>query len=215
MTKSEIAVLTSNELAPAAGWISTGNARLPVPEPAARGLLFRTISLASGLLGRNEVPDVLTVLNINPRLFWAWLFFASRLMPYGKLPGTVREKIILRTGWNCRSRYEWGQHVDIALSIGVSADDIVAVTKGPSAFPDRHEKAVMQACDEVFNDKYISDETWTILSEKYSQKLLIEIVILIGHYEMIAGFLNSAGLALEPAIEKKLQDFYQSVLSKP
>jgi 4-carboxymuconolactone decarboxylase len=143
-------------------------------------------------LGRQEVPDVISVLHINPRLFWAWLFFASRLMPYGRLPAKLREKIILRTAWNCRSRYEWGQHVDIGLSVGVTDEEIIKITKGPAAFAGHDDQAVIQACDEMCAEQCISDSTWKTLSERYDKKRLIEIMLLIGHYVMIAGFLNSA-----------------------
>ena len=198
-------------LQPANGWNVLPSPRLHAPAPAARGLLFRTVSQVSGLFGREEIPDVFTVLHINPRLFWAWLLFASRLMPWGKLPAAVREKIILRTAWNCRSRYEWGQHVEIALRVGVSDDEIVAIAGGAEACVDEYEKAVMRACDEVFHDKCISTATWQTLSKRYSDRLLIEIMILIGHYEMLAGFLNSAGIALEADTEAELQAFYRRV----
>lgn len=199
------------ELQPENGWMQTARPRLPVPPPAARGLLFRSVSLFAGVLGRSEMPDILAVINLNPRLFWAWLFFASRLMPYGLLPGPVREKIILRTGWNCRSRYEWGQHVDIGLNEGVSDAEILQVAQGPAAFSDPVERALMQACDEMHRDYAIADATWAVLAGTYSKSLLVEIVVLIGHYQMIAGFLNSAGIILEPDIEEKLQAFHRRV----
>ncbi len=200
--------MAKDSLEPASGWAGHGRLRLPPPPPSDRGMLFRGMSLFTRFFGRGEMPDIITVLNINPRLFWAWLFFASRLMPFGRLPADVREKIILRTGWNCRSRYEWGQHVEIALSVGVSDEDILRVSEGPWAWSEPHDRALMLACDEVFRDKCISEATWQILEKTYSKPLLIEIVILIGHYEMIAGFLNSAGLELEPPIEAALQAFH-------
>jgi len=200
-----------NELEPAQGWIKPGNVRLAAPPVAERGTLFRLMSKLSRRLGRAEVPDVISVLHINARLFWAWLFFASRLMPYGRLPAQVREKIILRTAWNCRSRYEWGQHVDIALSVGVTDDEIIKVSQGPSAFVDAHDRAILLACDEMCAQQCIADPTWKTLSERYDSKRLIEIMMLIGHYIMIAGFLNSAGLVLEKPIEDKLRAFHARV----
>ncbi len=197
------------ELMPEQGWMQTASRRLAVPAPAQRGLLFRGMSGLTSLFGRAEIPDVLTVLHLNPRLFWAWLFFASRLMPFGRLPPQEREKIILRTGWNCRSRYEWGQHVEIALGVGVSDEDIRRVAEGPAAWTVPRERALMLACDEVHRDKCIAEATWQLLAAHYSEKLLIEIVMLIGHYEMIAGFLNSAGVRLEPAMEENLQAFHR------
>lgn len=120
-------------LQPANGWAHTGAARLAPPPPQQRGLLFRTVSRASSLFGRPDVPDIFPVLHRHPVLFWTWLLFASRMMPFGKLDARERELLILRTGWNCRSRYEWGQHVEIALRVGASDDDVQRVATGPAA----------------------------------------------------------------------------------
>lgn len=199
-------------LQPAGGWIASASPRLIPPQAKDRGLLFRGVSLLASAFGRTQIPDIFSVMHINARLFWAWLFFASRLMPGGRLPAKDREKIILRTAWNCRSRYEWGQHVDIGLRVGVSDAEIIRVTQNPDAITDLRERSLIQACDELFRDKFISDATWQTLANHYSEKLLIEIVMLIGHYEMVAGFLNSAGLQLESSIEEKLQAFYQRVV---
>ena len=199
------------ELKPEGGWAGAALPRLIPPPPAQRGLLFRGISLVAKSFGRSQVPDIFSVLHINARLFWAWLFFASRLMPGGRLPARDREKVILRTGWNCRSRYEWGQHVDIALAVGVTDAEIVRVAQGPQACTDEHERALLLACDEMTRDRCVSEQTWAMLASRLNQKLLIELVILIGHYVMIAGFLNSAGLALEQPIEEKLQRFHQRI----
>lgn len=203
--------MTHDALAPAGGWHTKATPRMLPPGPEARSLLFRAVSRFSGVFGRGHVPDVFTLMNRNPRLFWAWLFFASRLMPWGKLSASTREMIILRTAWNCRSRYEWGQHVDIALRTGVTDDDIIAISRGPDAFADDVSRALMSACDEMITDKCISDATWKTLSARYTEKLLIEIMILIGHYEMLAGLLNSSGLPLEPDTETTLQAFYQRI----
>lgn len=198
--------MTQDSLQPPGGWATAATVRIPPPPPAQRGLLFRAVSRLSVLLGRADLPDIFPVLHVHPGLFWPWLLFASRLMPFGKLSGTDREKIILRTGWNCRSRYEWGQHVEIGLSVGVSDADILRVTQGPEGFADRHQRALMQACDDLCERNVISDATWQILSEKYNDVLRIEIAMLVGHYRMIAGFLNSSGIALEPPLEKCWQD---------
>lgn len=196
---------------PEGGWIVMDKARLQAPPPAARGLMFRTVSRASRFFGRAQIPDIFATFHINARLFWAWLFFASRLMPGGQLPAREREKIILRTAWNCRSRYEWGQHVDIALRVGVPDADIVRVMQGPAAFEGERERALISACDELARGVAVSDATWATLSAHYGPALMIEIVILIGHYVMVAGFLNVSGIALEPPTEKKLQDFYNRI----
>ena len=140
-------------LQPAAGWAGPARPRLLPPDGADRGMVFRAVSAVSGFIGRRPVPDIFSVMHLNPRLFWAWLFFASRLMPFGRLPATLREKIILRTAWNCRSRYEWGQHVVIARQVGVSDREILAVARGAVACASVEERALMQACDEMVEHK--------------------------------------------------------------
>lgn len=205
---------TVKELVPEKGWATAGHVRLPAPPPAERGIMFRTMSAFSGFFGRPEVPDVITVLNLNPRLFWPWLIFASRLMPYGRLPGDVREKIILRTAWNCRSRYEWGQHVEIGLAAGLTDEDVRCIAEGPEAWSDPFERALMQACDDMHENYCISTPVWELLSQHYGKALLVEVTILIGHYQMIAGFLNSAGLVLEAPIEEKLQALHRRLASR-
>ena len=206
--------MTQDLLSPAAGWVTVDRARLPAPPPSQRGPLFRMVSWSSRWFGRSDVPDVIAMLHINRRLFWRWLWFAARLMPFGKLPATEREKVILRVAWNTRSRYEWGQHVQIALASGVDDAAIVRVTRGPEACDDDGERALMQACDDWFAGKCLSDRTWAALSERYDASLCIELMLLIVHYEMIAGVLNSSGLVLEPPIERVLQAFHQRVAAQ-
>lgn len=202
-------------LQPEGGWIGPAAPRLLPPPPGQRGLLFRGVSLLARVFGRAAVPDIFPVFHINARLFWPWLWFASRLMPGGRLPARDREKIILRTAWNCRSRYEWGQHVDIALRVGVSDAEIVRVARGAEACTDQYERALLLGCDEILRDSCVSDPTWSLLSQRLDQRLMIEFVVLVGHYKMIAGFLNSAGLRLEPAIAARLQAFEQRLAMRP
>lgn len=199
------------ELVPEGGWAGADRVRLAPPPPPARGALFRSLSGAARLFGRNDMPDVITVLHANPRLFWPWLLFASRLMPFGKLPAALREKVILRMAWLCRSRYEWGQHVEIALRCGVTDAEIVALSRGPDTVADAPERAVLRACDELCREQCVSPATWTELAGHFREPLLIELLLLAGHYQMLAGFLNSAGLVLEPPIEAALQAFHERV----
>lgn len=201
--------MSSDPLQPSQGWLSPMNSRLTPPAPSKRGITFRTVSVLSSFFGRRQVPDIFTVMNINPGLFWPWLLFASRLMPFGRLSGREREQLILRTAWNCRSRYEWGQHVEIAFKVGVTDEEIIALTRDTETMTDKHMQALMLACDELCEKNQISDATWAVLAKKYNKKYLIEIMLLVGHYRMIAGFLNSSGLQLEPTIEAVLQQFHQ------
>lgn len=198
-----------HQLAPPGGWhhgeprirpLAFGELSLPL-----RTLLAVAARWAKKRTGTALVPDVFLLLLRHPRLFWPWLRFASRLMPYGTLDRRDAELLILRVAWNCRCRYEWGQHVPIALLAGVPADDIARLARGLEASGWRtHQSALLQAVDELHGQRTITDATWQRLREHFDERRLIEITMLIGHYEMLAGVLNSAGLPLEAATETQL-----------
>lgn len=200
-----------DELQPSGGWLDTNEPRLKPPPEDQRGWFFGLLSRTARHFGRRDMPDLFPVFHIHRGLFWTWLLFASRLMPNGRLPASDREKLILRTAWNCRSRYEWGQHIEIGLKVGLSDQDILTTAKGPQASTDPREQVLLQACDELCRGRIIQDDTWRALARCLDEKGLIEVSILVGHYQMLAGFLNSAGLRLEAPLEACLQAFNQRI----
>lgn len=198
------------QLAPEGGWYKAAAPRLMPLAPERLGIPLRAILWAAGKwarkrTGTDQVPDIFLLLLRHPRLFWPWLRFASRLMPGGTLDRRDAELVILRVGWNCRCRYEWGQHVQIGLREGLTPAEVARVALGaqaPGWTPRR--AALLQATDEIHQQRIISAETWAALSGHYRPKQLIEVSMLIGHYEMLAGVLNSIGLSLEPHTEAAL-----------
>ncbi|MGH6646899.1 carboxymuconolactone decarboxylase family protein [Aquabacterium sp.] len=199
-------------LQPDRGWAHASTPRLRPPPPGRQGLVLRGLALVCRRLGRAELPDLFPVLSIHRGLFLPWLWFASRLMPHGRLPAAVREMLILRTAWNSRCRYEWGQHVDLALAAGVSDVDILCTTLAPSTFMDPVHRSLMQACDELCLNDVVTDTVWHTLEQHWDEAHLIEITMLVGHYRMLASVINSAGLALEAPTEVRLQAFYERAI---
>lgn len=201
-------------LIPDGGW-TKAEERMEVPEKIKSSWIVRLASKASVFLGRKEVPDVLELMSLHPTAFLPWLYFASRLMPYGKLPARIRELIILRVGWLCRCRYEWGQHIEIGQKMArLSDEDILNIALHPEAFPDSREQTAIRACDELIRQHFISTDTIHSLKKHFNKTLILEIMLLTGHYQMLAGILNSSGLELEPDIEAHLQAFNQRILHR-
>jgi 4-carboxymuconolactone decarboxylase len=136
----------------------------------------------------------------HPGLFRKWLPFGGKLLA-GKLPARDRELLILRTAWHCRASYEWGQHVGIAGSAGVTDDEITRVPGGPddpgwAAF----DRTLLTAADELHGDACIGDATWAALAERYDERQLVEVPMLVGHYHMVAFALNSLGVQREEGV---------------
>lgn len=198
-------------LAPDEGWIDI-SPRISLPKSKNQKWLFKLAAKASKWMGRESVPDIFILLSINSSLFWPWLHFASKLMPYGKLSVRTSELVILRVAWLCRCKYEWGQHIELGQKRAQLSDlDVLAVTKGASYFQNEEDICIMLACDELIKNNMIGQETWDLLEKQYQPTQLIELQMLIGHYAMLAGVLNSSGLKLEDNIESNLQKFYERV----
>jgi alkylhydroperoxidase family enzyme len=200
----------AEQLAPPEGWISTGTPRVPPLKlsevnPALRTFLKLGAQWGSKRTGSTVVPDVFLLLLRHPGLFWSWLRFASKLMPFGTLDRRDAELVILRVAWNCRCRYEWGQHVAIGMRAGVTEAEIARMPQGPDA-PDwtPRQRALLWVADDLHRDRHVSDETWALLTEQFRTRQCIEATMLVGHYEMLAGVLNSSGLPLEAETEAQL-----------
>jgi 4-carboxymuconolactone decarboxylase len=145
-----------------------------------------------GLTG--PASNIFATLVRNPGLMRRWLPFGGKLLA-GKLPPRDREILILRTGVNCRTEYEFGQHVVIARSVGVTDDDVRALVKGTGPDP-----LLIAAADELHRDSVLSDQTWAALAGRYDDKQLIEVAFVVGHYHLVGYFLNSAGVEREPGV---------------
>jgi 4-carboxymuconolactone decarboxylase len=150
--------------------------------------------LLGGLALAGPASNIFATLVRHPGLFRRWLPFGGKLLA-GKLPPRDREILILRTGANCHTDYEFGQHVLIARNAGVTDDDVRAIVKGIGPDP-----LLIAAADELHRDSVLSDETWAALSERYDDKQLMEVPFLVGHYHMVGMLLNSAGVEREPGV---------------
>jgi 4-carboxymuconolactone decarboxylase len=146
--------------------------------------------------------NIFTTLARHPELFKTWLRFAGYLLTSGTLPFADRELLILRTGYNCRSPYEWGQHVRIALNGGLARELVDRVAAGPDAPGwNEREALLLRAADELHSDARISDATWDALAHELDEQQLIELPILVGQYHLVAFALNSLGVQPEPGLE--------------
>ena len=157
------------------------------------------LSAAARAAGTGRPPNLFATLARHRRLFRGWLWFAGAMMPRGKLPRVDTELVILRVAHNCRSDYEWRHHVRIGGQAGLSEEEITRVTDGPQAHGwSRRQALLLEAADETHHMRVISDDLWVRLAEELSEVELIELVVLIGHYEMLAMTLGSLGVQDDP-----------------
>lgn len=149
-----------------------------------------------------QVFNIFATLARHPQLLKRWLVFGNHILAHNSLPAREREIVILRMGWLCRARYEWGHHVAIGKQAGLSADDIRRIAAGPDAPGwDAFEATLLRAVDELNTDTFISDATWKALAARYSMEQMLDLVFTAGQYKMVSMALNSTGVQLEEGFE--------------
>lgn len=143
----------------------------------------------------------------HPELARARQAFTTHIMRESSLPPRERELLILRTGWNCQSEYEFGQHTRFGRSVGLSEAEIRRVPEGPEADDwDPFDAALLRAADELHDDAFISDLTWAALAERYSVRQLMDAVFTVGQYHIVSMALNSFGVQFEPETTERFPD---------
>ena len=155
--------------------------------------------------GRGRSPlNVQRTIAQYPELARARQSFTQHVMRDTSLPARERELLILRTGWNCQSEYEFGQHSRFGKSVGLSDEEIRRVTIGPDADGwDDFDATLLRAADELHHDAFISDFTWQALAERYTTRQLMDVVFAVGQYHIVSMALNSFGVQFEPETSER------------
>jgi AhpD family alkylhydroperoxidase len=150
----------------------------------------------AGRVTGTEPPAVFLTLGRHRRLFWAWLWFAGRLMPGGRLPRPDTELVILRVAILTGCDYERVQHERLARRAGLTAADLDRLRTGEDADGWTPRQALLlRATDELHHTRDLGDPTWAELRAELGERLCIELLLLVGHYEMLATTLTALRVA--------------------
>lgn len=145
--------------------------------------IFRTLA---------QAPKALKRFNL-----WGGYVLSSR----NDLSPRDRELVILRTGFMCKSGYEWAQHVVIGKDCGLTDAEIARIKRGPED-PEWSDldRAMLQATDELVTDHFITEATWNALSG-LTDKQRMDIVFTVGQYTQVSMILNTFGVQLDEGLE--------------
>jgi alkylhydroperoxidase family enzyme len=152
-------------------------------------------NLASAMSKLNVIRALLQ----NPAVTAAQSHLGGTLMASKTLNPRLRELVILRTGWRTKSEYEFCQHVGIARQLQMSDDEILGVRDPANcnAFSEV-DQAVIAMADELNDSAEVSAKTWSVLERFFSAAELVELVLVSGFWRMMAGFLKTARIPLDP-----------------
>jgi 4-carboxymuconolactone decarboxylase len=169
--------------------------RVPMRDLATLDAEDRTTVEKNAMNGR--IINVFKVLAHHPKLLKRWTPFAGHVLSKQTLPFRDRELLILRIGWLNQAEYEFAQHEEIARKGGLADADIDNIKKGPAGAWSDHEKALIQAADDLYENSVVSDATWATLAKTYSTEQMVDVVFTIGQYNMVSWALNSFGVPLD------------------
>jgi alkylhydroperoxidase family enzyme len=150
-------------------------------------------------LATAELPDSIGTMLRHPELYRAQVEFVTQRAKASVLPPRDRELVILRTAWLCHSAYAWGEHVNFGKKAGLSSDEIEWLTQG-SAAPqwNARDRALNRLAEELHETAFVSDETWSVIAANFTDKQIIEMLMMVGSYHEVAYLYNAMRVRLIP-----------------
>ena len=126
--------------------------------------------------------------------------FANSILHKQKLSHVHRELLILQVAQRQQAAYEWRQHVPIALGLGVTQRQIDRIEQGThdDAFDDA-ERALLAFGVEVIENVRVAEAVFAALRRHFSDQEIVEAILAIGFYMMIARLTEATETDIDPA----------------
>lgn len=174
--------------------LETGAARPPrSPQPRIEpgrlsdlGVPIWLFSRIAGRVTQTAPPAVFTVLGRGRGLFWGWLHFAGALMPGGRLSRRETELVILQVAALRDCDYEFHHHTRLGQRAGLSLVEIQAIRDQAEHAWSTADRLLLDATEELIGTRDLGDATWQRLQASYDDRRLVELLLLVGHYDMLA-----------------------------
>ena len=152
---------------------------------------FAEIDGPGGRRGLSKFNVVRTLAH-HPDLAARYMNLGVHVLRLSSLPPRLRELTVLRTACLFRADYEWTKHAEEARRLGVSEEEIEAIRVGSdSSVFSGLEKSALRAVEQLQKDTDIDDETWTVLAEHLDQPQLLDFLVTVGSYAMLAMVVNA------------------------
>jgi 4-carboxymuconolactone decarboxylase len=123
----------------------------------------------------------------------------AAVLGQANLDPRVREFAILRVAARSRAQYEWIQHVEVGLAAGLTNQQIEALSDlgGEHEVFDSQDRALLAFVDEVLGVPDVTDGTFDAVRELLEPREIVELLIAIGYYRMLAGVMTTLEVDLD------------------
>lgn len=161
-----------------------------------------------------EALDALPPLNIFRTLahaqsaFVPYLGLAGALLAQLELDPKLRELAILLVAARSNAEYEWIQHIGISRALGIDDEQISAVERGEldAACLDPDAQTVLRFAAQVLERPRADNETFAALSDRFPPRQIVELLLVIGSYHMLARVMTTLKVDLDPAVGSTVVD---------
>jgi 4-carboxymuconolactone decarboxylase len=151
------------------------------------------------ILNRGRVKmNVARMIANSDAAFYPFSMLGNSLLTRSKLDARLRELAILRTAKVSKSVYEWTQHVPIAKAAGVTDEQVNAIEnwEGAACFGEI-DRLVLKFTDEVARNVKGGRITIEALQKHMGTTEIVELVMSIGFWGMVARLLETTEVDLE------------------
>jgi alkylhydroperoxidase family enzyme len=147
---------------------------------------------------RGFVPNLYRALAHSPRLLEEFLRMGAAMRAPGALPSQLKELAVLRVAGLTSAETMRASHLADARASGLSDNAIEAIARGFVEGLSPDQRAVIQFVDEVTRDVAASAAAWEAAAAFLTAEQLVELTLLVGFYNMVARFLLTAQVDLDP-----------------
>ncbi|MEU3743135.1 carboxymuconolactone decarboxylase family protein [Streptomyces sp. NPDC032198] len=141
--------------------------------------------------------NVFRMLMHSPNLAPGVLTLGDAVLQRNSLPDTLRELAIVRVGHAYGAAYEVHHHERIARVVGLGEDALTAAETGSAGTLPGPEAAVLTATDRLLARHTLDGAAREEVLRFLTVNQLADLVMTVGYYQLICGFLNSFEVTTE------------------
>ena len=118
-----------------------------------------------------------------------------------EMDNALKEVVILTATREARAQYAFTAHARLAREAGVSESTIQALTDGTAPVGLSGDEALLvRYAQELLRDHAVTGQTFNAVKDRFGEQGIIDVTGLIGHYLLVAQYLNAFEVELPEGV---------------
>ncbi|MFI5046207.1 MAG: carboxymuconolactone decarboxylase family protein [Acidimicrobiia bacterium] len=132
----------------------------------------------------------------NDEMNVAFGVLARAVHTASSVPHRTRELIVLRVSAITGSETEWGQHLPIAMGVGITLEQARAIRDGDFSMFTPEDRAVIEFGD-AFDRLTVDDDIWDAAALFFSPQQMLELAMVAGVYGLACRICVGLGVDID------------------